>query len=183
MDKTEYTRIVEKYYDDIKRVAFAGCKNIHDAEDIAQTTFVKLMKYTGEFEDDDHLKKWLIRVAVNEYKSLWSSPWKSKVDYFIPERASGGSSGSPKNNAVLGAVMGLKQKYREVIHLFYYEEYSAKEISEMLKISENTVFKRLQRARDKLREKLENTYYRQTSKGSEESLHITKKENQKWMIT
>lgn len=182
MDKTEYTRIVEKYYDDIKRVAFAGCKNIHDAEDIAQTTFVKLMKYTGEFEDDDHLKKWLIRVAVNEYKSLWNSPWKSKVDYYIPERASGGNTVSHEQNVVLEAVMGLKRKYREIVHLFYYEEYTAKEISEMLKISETTVFKRLQRARDKLRENLENTYYRQTSNGSEKALHITK-EKQKWMIT
>ena len=105
------------------------------------------------------------------------------MDYFIPERASGGSSGSPKNNAVLGAVMGLKQKYREVIHLFYYEEYSAKEISEMLKISENTVFKRLQRARDKIKDKLENTYQREIADDNEESLHITKKEKQKWMIT
>ena len=44
MDKEEYTRIVSKYYDDIKRVAFAGCKNIYDAEDIVQTTFIKLLQ-------------------------------------------------------------------------------------------------------------------------------------------
>ena len=55
---------------------------------------------------------------------------------------------------VADAVLKLKQKYREVIHLYYYEEYSAKEIGEMLGISENTVFKRLQRARENLKEKL-----------------------------
>ena len=152
MDKQEYTRIVELYYDDIKRVAFAGCKNIHDAEDIAQAVFLKLLKHTGEFENYDHLKKWLIRVTVNECKSLWRSPWKTKVDYFVPERAVGNSGKDREKIEVMNAVLSLKQKYREIVHLFYFEEYSAKEISEILGVSEGTVFKRLQRAREQIKE-------------------------------
>ncbi|MBR4816097.1 MAG: sigma-70 family RNA polymerase sigma factor, partial [Lachnospiraceae bacterium] len=71
MDKQEYIRLVEKYYEDIKRVAFAGCKDMYDAEDITQTAFMKLLKTSESFEEDENIKKWLIRVAVNEYKSLW----------------------------------------------------------------------------------------------------------------
>lgn len=154
MDKKEYIRLVEKYYEDIKRVAFAGCKDMYDAEDITQTAFMKLLNTSESFEEDENIKKWLIRVAVNEYKSLWRSPWKSKVDYYIPERKAAGSGKNEECAMVADTVLKLKTKYREVIHLYYYEEYSAKEIGEMLGISENTVFKRLQRARENLKEKL-----------------------------
>ena len=160
MSKGEFTRIVGLFYDDIKRIAFAGCKNIYDAEDITQTVFLKLSKNTDEFENDEHVKKWLIKVAVNEYKSLWRSPWKTKVEYNIPERAAKNSAGSTSQgsvqNEVFDAVIKLKRKYREVIHLFYYEEYSAKEIAELIGVTENTVFKRLQRGREQIKTYLEN---------------------------
>jgi len=52
---------------------------------------------------------------------------------------------------VLDAVMKLKKKYREIVHLFYYEEYSAKEIAEILDLNEGTVFKRIQRAREQIK--------------------------------
>ena len=159
MDKEEYTRIVKKYYDDIKRVAFAGCNNIYDAEDVAQAVFLKLLRHSDEFDDEDHLKKWLIRVAVNESRSLWRSPWKTKVDFFVPENIMSQRGTERRNPLVIEAVQSLKQKYREVVHLFYYEEYNAKEISELLGISENTVFKRLQRARDQIKKHLSNNCY------------------------
>jgi len=153
MDKTEYTRLVKKYYEDIKRVAFAGTRDIYDAEDITQTAFMKLFNTSEIFEDDENIKMWLIRIAINEYKSLWRSPWKSKVDYYIPDRKTEGCRDEDRTR-VMEAVLKLKQKYREVIHLFYYEDYTAKEIGEMLGISENTVFKRLQRAREKLKDSI-----------------------------
>ncbi len=55
MDRNEFTRIVDRYYDDVKRIAFAGCKNIYDSEDIAQTVFMKLSQYRGDFENDEHI--------------------------------------------------------------------------------------------------------------------------------
>jgi len=156
MDRTEYCRLVGKYYDDVKRVAFAGCRNLHDAEDITQTVFMKLLNKTETFEDDEHLKKWLIRVAVNEYRSLWRSPWKQRTDFFLPERSAGFGAQDEDRSQVIEAVLKLDRKYREVIHLFYYEEYSAREIGEMLGISEGTVFKRLERARNRLRDRILN---------------------------
>lgn len=151
MDKDEFARIVNYYYDDVKRIAIAGCKNFYDAEDIAQIVFMKLLQFNGDFESDEHIKKWLIKVAVNEYKSLWRSSWKTKVEYDISKQFTNNTSRDSINDVVFEAVMSLKRKYREIIHLFYYEEYSAKEIGKLLGMSENTVFKRLQRAREQLK--------------------------------
>ena len=152
MDKDEFNRIVRLFYDDVKRVAFVGCKDMYDAEDITQTAFIKLFHTSKTFETDAHIKNWLLRVAINESRSLWRSPWKTKVSFDIPENISQGRNESVKQPDVFDAILSLKPKNREVVHLFYFEEYSAKEIAEMLGISENTVFKRLQRGRDQIEE-------------------------------
>jgi RNA polymerase sigma-70 factor (ECF subfamily) len=151
MNNDEYARIVKLYYEDIKKVSFALCKNLYDAEDVTQTTFIKLLNQKEEFDDDYHIKRWLIKVAINECRMLWKSPWKTKVDYYVPEKAVNHRGMDDEELLVLDAVMKLKKKYREIVHLFYYEEYSAKEIAEILDLNEGTVFKRLQRAREQIK--------------------------------
>ncbi len=151
MNNDEYARIVKLYYEDIKKVSFALCKDLYDAEDVTQTTFIKLLNQKEEFDDDYHIKRWLIKVAINECRMLWKSPWKTKVDYYVPEKAVNHRGMDDEELLVLDAVMKLKKKYREIVHLFYYEEYSAKEIAEILDLNEGTVFKRLQRAREQIK--------------------------------
>jgi len=151
MNNDEYARIVKLYYEDIKKVSFALCKDLYDAEDVTQTTFIKLLNQKEEFDDDYHIKRWLIKVAINECRMLWKSPWKTKVDYYVPEKAVNHRGMDDEELLVLDAVMKLKKKYREIVHLFYYEEYSAKEIAEILDLNEGTVFKRIQRAREQIK--------------------------------
>lgn len=151
MNNDEYARIVKLYYEDINKVSFALCKDLYDAEDVTQTTFIKLLNQKEEFDDDYHIKRWLIKVAINECRMLWKSPWKTKVDYYVPEKAVNHRGMDDEELLVLDAVMKLKKKYREIVHLFYYEEYSAKEIAEILDLNEGTVFKRLQRAREQIK--------------------------------
>jgi len=74
MNNDEYARIVKLYYEDIKKVSFALCKDLYDAEDVTQTTFIKLLNQKEEFDDDYHIKRWLIKVAINECRMLWKSP-------------------------------------------------------------------------------------------------------------
>ena len=76
LETKEYERLASAYLDTIYRVAVNGCKNHADAEDVVQNTFMKLLEKENRFEDDNHARKWLIRVAVNECNSLWRSPWK-----------------------------------------------------------------------------------------------------------
>ena len=67
MTAEEFAGYAKRYGDTVYRVALNCCKNPYDAEDVVQNTFMKLLEYQQTFQDDEHIRKWLIRVAVNEY--------------------------------------------------------------------------------------------------------------------
>ena len=73
MDNQEYTQVVDKYAETIFRVAYSYCNNRCDAEDVVQNVFIKLLKYNKDFNDDEHIKKWLIKVTANESKNACTS--------------------------------------------------------------------------------------------------------------
>lgn len=151
MDNEEYSHIVNLYYDEVKRFTYTVCKNLQDAEDITQNVFIKLLKYTGDFDGDHHIKRWLFKVAVNECRALWKTPWKSKVDFFVPERSIVRVEKDEEQDSVFEAVMSLRQKHRQTVFLYYYEGYTVKEIAEITGTKETAVLKRLQRARQKIK--------------------------------
>ncbi|MFQ9514806.1 MAG: RNA polymerase sigma factor [Eubacterium sp.] len=155
MDRINYTEIVEKYANNIYRVALSYCKNKYDAEDVLQNVFLKLLQSDVEFEGEEHLRRWLIRVTVNCSKDLCKSFWKKRM-VSIDEAGQNYShefSSDEKGN-LYDAVMDLPGKYRIVTHLYYYEDYSVKEIADILTIKETTVQTQLMRARNKLQMKL-----------------------------
>lgn len=154
METSEYIRIAEQYTDIVYRVAISYCKNKNDAEDAVQNTFVKLLKTDTEFNDDEHIRKWLIRVAVNECKNMWKSFWRRNVTSFEELEKEPEYIESDKTE-LFSEVMKLPQKYRVVLHLYYYEGYCVKEIARLVGISESNVQTRLMRARNKLKLQLE----------------------------
>ena len=157
MDTQEYERITTKYLDCIYRVAVNGCQNYADAEDVVQDTFLKLWKQGGKFEDEEHLRKWLIRVTVNGCNSLWRSAWKRRTTY-LEEMTKEPAFSTPERSNLYFAVRELPQKYRQIVHLYYFEEYSVKEIADIMGLSETAVQTRLQRARQKLKEILKEAW-------------------------
>ena len=68
MDENRYADLVDKYANNVYKIAVSYCNNRSDAEDIVQNVFIKLFKSKQQFKDDEHIKRWLIRVAVNESK-------------------------------------------------------------------------------------------------------------------
>lgn len=134
-------------------VAFNVCKNQQDAEDAVQDTFLQYYNSKKEFESEQHIRAWLIRVAINKAKNMNLSFWRknktSLGDYMETLVFE-----TPESEHLFETVMGLPEKYRIVIHLFYYEDYSVREIGEILKISESNVKVRLSRGRMLLRETL-----------------------------
>ncbi|OPJ61320.1 sigma-70 family RNA polymerase sigma factor [Clostridium oryzae] len=152
MNENAIREILDTYGDTVYKIAFSYCKNRSDAEDIYQEVFVKYFQHGEVFESNTHEKAWLIRVTINCSKSFLRSSWYKRVVpiddkqeelVFIEE-----------NNDLLKAVLELPSKYREVIHLYYYEGYSTKEISSILSRKETTVRTQLQRGRDILKLKL-----------------------------
>lgn len=149
----EYNQyIAEKYFDMIYRLALSQCGNTHDAEDITSDVFLKYINCDKPFESEEHIKAWLIRVTVNRTKSLFTSSWFKKnvpLEETIPAQI------PEEESEVYGAVMQLPQKYRAVIHLFYYEDLKTAQIAQILNIKEATVRSQLLRARSMLKQFLE----------------------------
>lgn len=153
MEIQEYKRLTNLYIDMVYRVALNGCKNKYDADDIVQETFLKLLKCKKQFESDEHVRNWLLRVAVNECNSMWNSSWHKKV-VLKDEQDEKMVFETQEQSDLYELVMQMSPKYRQVIYLYYFEEFSVREVAFILKISETAVQTRLQRARNKLKEQL-----------------------------
>ncbi len=149
LTKEEFACAVRDYKDTVFRVAFGYMKNRDDADDITQNVFLKLFKSDTAFETPEHLRSWLIRVAVNECKSVFRMPWRKMEN--IEDYAEQLAMPTPKHTELLSTVMGMPEKYRVIIYLFYYEEYSTEEIAGLLGIPAATVRTRLARGRKRLK--------------------------------
>lgn len=146
--------IVEQHFDTVYRLALSQTKNKADAEDITQDVFLRFVQNSKPFSSPQHIKAWLIRVTVNRCHSLFTSSWHKRTEALSEEIP----FNSPEKSDVYYAVLDLPQKYRTVIHLFYYEDMSVAEISEILKRNESTVKSQLHRARELLKSKLKGEY-------------------------
>jgi len=145
--------LVERYGDSLYAVAFNVCGNRADAEDVLQETFLRYHRSDKEFEDEQHLRAWLIRVAVNAAKDVRRSFWhRNRVS--LQEYMESAAFDSQESRDLFEAVMSLPEKYRIVIHLYYYEDYSVREIAGILKLTEGNVRVRLSRGRTLLRQQL-----------------------------
>ena len=128
-------------------------KNYADTEDIFQTVFLKYVLSSVSFENEEHEKAWLIRVTINACKDLLKSFFRSHIvplDEIMEQPA----LLPPDHREVLEAVLSLPQKYRDVVYLHYYEDYTAPQISQILGKNVNTIYTLLTRSRQMLREKL-----------------------------
>lgn len=150
-------KAVTKYADMLVRVCFTYMKNIHDAEEIAQDTFIKLMEKQPSFQSEEHQKAWLLRVAINLCKNRLKSPWFRRTQPLALDGSDLPSFTCEESN-VLNAVQQLPVKYRSVIHLYYYEGYNVSEISALLGTKESTIASQLHRARGILKTTLKEDY-------------------------
>lgn len=148
MTDEAFERAAQAYSDTIFRVAYHAVRSRPDAEDVTQTVLLRLYERKEPFQGEDHLKFWLLRVAVNESRRLLRAPWRRKV---VPLEDWDGPAESGEEGEVLEAVMALEPKYRLSIYLYYYEGCSVREVAQALHAKESTVQTWLQRAREKLR--------------------------------
>lgn len=149
MTKEIYALAVKRNNQRLYLIALSFTKSHCDAEDILQNVFLKLWKYNSDFESDEHIDKWLTKVCVNESKNYLKLSFRKNT--FLDEAKDIYTFDMPKNYDVFNAVMSLSKKDRALVHLFYYEDMSVKDIANLLKIKESTVKTRLHRARLKLK--------------------------------
>ena len=173
-----YEEVIEKYSDYITRMCVVWTQNEEAAKDCFQNTFIKLYKCSKTFNDSEHLKAWLLRVARNECndyhpsrpcgrtrqqrgkpedKSFWNKNVSVGLDKEKLENVHKDSGNSMRElqydsdtEILINALRRIPLKYREILVLYYYQEYTTKEISDILQLSVNTVKSRLRRGREKL---------------------------------
>jgi len=144
--------IIYRYQDTVYRIAFTYCRNPSDAEDVAQEVFIRYIRKMPRLDSEEHLKAWLIRVTLNVAKSLLTSSWSKKTVPLSDHELI--SNDEMSNTETYYAVMSLSEKYRSVVMLYYFEDYSVKEIAQILNRTETAIQTQLQRARAMLKDKL-----------------------------
>lgn len=144
------SRVVAEYSSMLLRLACTRLDDAADAEDAVQETFLKLLTARPAFRDPDHEKAWLIRTTLHRASDIRRAAEKRNV----PLEEAAQAAAPEQTNVLLSAVRALPEKYSAVIHLYYYEGYSIKEIAAMLGLPVPTVGTRLARGRERLRQML-----------------------------
>lgn len=153
MDSAQANRLVNEYADMILRISYSYLKQTCDAEDICQTVFLKILTKDIRFDTPQHEKAYIIRTTVNTCKDhLKSSFFRKTVPLDAAETV---AAPQVPDSPVLEALKALPENYRVPIYLYYYEDYSAREIGQILGKSEGNIATCLSRGRKKLRDYLQ----------------------------
>lgn len=149
--KEKAEQIIRQHADMIYRIALQNLKNPVDAQDIFQEVCLSLLTKNAPLFDDVHIKHWLIRVTINKCRNLRKSVWNTRTEPLNPDF----STAKEEDLSALELIFSLPINYRNVVYLYYFEQYTVPEIAQILGKSKNTVNSQLQRARKKLRKILE----------------------------
>ena len=155
MTENELERYMRLHYKSVYAVALCCCKNPDDSYDIAQEVFLKLYTSDTRFTDDEHVKAWLLRSAVNKATDYVRSHW---YRFSLPlDAASGKFSDAPSDSGydLMRIIMKLAKNDRVALYLHYCEGYPVTELSTMLGISEQALRSRLRRGKARLRKLIE----------------------------
>lgn len=159
--------LIARQKNSICKLAYCYMKNTDDVQDVYQSVFEKYLKALPSFESEEHEKAWFITTTVNTCKNMCSSSWYKKVFAFqndelqqqIEDKQTSNtnyySNSDDTHEELLNAIMQLPDKYRVVIHLYYYEEYSTAQIAKLTGSSVSAVKTRLNRARNMLKKSLQ----------------------------
>ena len=147
LKEEEFQIKYDMYKDIIYNIAYTYVHNSDDSLDISQDVFMKYLNSNEEFETLDNEKYWLIRVTINTSKNYVTSSWKKKV-------YSDKNEDNDEKQMYYHIVTNLKDKYKEIIILHYYEDFKVEEIASILKLSISCVKKRLERGRQIIKEEV-----------------------------
>ena len=151
MDQELFHRTYEKYGPALYRFCLLQMKHPQDAEDVLQEVFVKRLYRAPVFQSEEHERRWLFRVALNQCRDQWKHSRRKEV----PLQDAALVALPEEERTLLEQVAQLPEKLRTVIHLHYYEGYSVEEIARLLGITVSAVKMRMKRGREALRDRWE----------------------------
>lgn len=156
----EIERMIDTYGQDVLRIAYMYLKDRHRAEDAFQDVFLKIYQKYDSFKGQSSEKTWIIQITINHCKDYLRSSWIKKVlllDRDLEETVPGIENEIirlEENNCLFSQILSLPPVFKDVIILYYYQEFTTVEISKMLNMAEGTVRSRLHRARELLKKNI-----------------------------
>lgn len=152
-----FERLVQEHQTSLLRTCFLYLRDLALAQDAVQETFLKAYRSLDGFRGQSSEKTWLIKIAMNTCHDLRKSTWYRLFDRRItPDMLQDvGVQPEEGDDSLIGAVMDLPARLREVVLMYYYHELSTQEIADALGIARSSVSGRLKRARERLKTLLE----------------------------
>lgn len=142
----ELEQVMQQYGTTVYRLAYSHLRSVSDAEDVYQEVFLRYFRKRPRFDSEEHRKAWLLRVTLNRTRTHATSAWRRHMvplddQVSFPE---------PESCQLDEALSRLRPGDRSLLHLFYFEELSIREIARLLGRKESTVRTQLTRARTRL---------------------------------
>lgn len=162
LNETELKRMLDAYGNDILRLCTLYLKDRYLAEDALQETYIKVWQNYDTYMGQADEKTWITRIAINVCKNYLRTAWFKKTqvtDVFdIVKTNANMYKHIDESVDLINAILELKEKYRVVLLLYYYQENSVKEIADILEMKQSTVLSLLKRGREQLKQKLSADY-------------------------
>ncbi|GIO14749.1 DNA-directed RNA polymerase sigma-70 factor [Cohnella xylanilytica] len=157
----EWAEVYRRHADLVYRQCYLYLRNPVDAQDAVQSVFLKLIRSRMTFKDREHERAWLLVTTRNHCKDVLKSGWRTRRAHLeaLPDVADW--TGEEPSDKVLSRLLALPEKYKTVLYLYYYEEYSVRDIAELLGVNESTIQTRLARGRKRLKIDLEGNFHDQ----------------------
>ena len=148
---TDFDSIYLEYKDYIYRTCILYLKDYHLAEDCTQNVFIKVYRKQKSYKGKSSLKTWITRICINCCRDmLRKRKEEDNLDETLPEK----ESDHTEQLVVSEAVMSLPLQFREIVILYYYREFTMKEIAEITNTKIPNIEYRIRRAKELLRERL-----------------------------
>jgi RNA polymerase sigma factor (sigma-70 family) len=154
-----FSELYERHIDTVYRICYAMMGNRQDAEDAAQSVFVKLMRSKMTFQSVEHEKAWLIATARNHCRDEHRRWWRKKVVKFETGMPDEQHADRLPQHEMMDGMRRLPPNHRLLLYLYYYEGYKLLEIAKMLKLNINTVKTRMRDARKRLKLELGDDFF------------------------
>lgn len=146
-----FEEVMKRYSDLIYRIAYANVRVKEDAQDVFQEVWCRYYQKNKIFESEEHRRNWLINVTLKCCKKIYSSV-RYKRTVLTDDMSLLREKLPERDFEIYDAVIRLPEKYRVPVYLYYYEDFSVNEISEITKINASTVRSQMKRGREKLKE-------------------------------
>ena len=152
---TEFREFYDRQVKRVYRLAMVMMGNISDAEDVTQTVFLKAWEKKPDFRDADHEIAWILTTTRNQCKDIHKSFYRRKRSDLENAPEPQVTLETQMDSEIWEALQSLAEKYRMVLYLYYYEGYSVRELSVILRRRESTLQTQLATGRKQMKSLLE----------------------------